>query len=61
MVSKLHECKPTSTGLAGRSNIRQENDKQEHLRVMKIYNWTKCCQDGDKWKEAGDWVKAFKQ
>jgi hypothetical protein len=45
MVNKLHECKPTSTGLAGRPNIRQENDKQEDLRVIKINNWTKCSQN----------------
>jgi len=34
MVNKLHECKPTSTGLAGRPNIRQENDKLGDLRFM---------------------------
>jgi hypothetical protein len=32
MVNKLHECKPTSTGLAGRPNIRQESDQQEDFK-----------------------------
>jgi hypothetical protein len=54
MVNKLCECKPTSTGLAGRPKIRQENDKREDLRVMKINNWTKCSQDSVKWKEVGE-------
>jgi len=54
IANKLSECKPTSTGLAGQPNIKQENDKQEHLRVMKINSWTKCIQDSVIWKEAGD-------
>jgi hypothetical protein len=61
LVNKLHECKPTSTGLAGGPNIRQENDKQEDLRVVRINNWTKRSQDTVKWKEAGDWAKTFEQ
>jgi hypothetical protein len=39
-----------STRLAGRPNIRWENDKKEDLRVMKINNWTKCFKDWIKWK-----------
>ena len=54
MANKLYECKLTSTGLAGRPNIRQGNEKQEDLRVMKINNWTKWSQDRVTWKEAGD-------
>jgi hypothetical protein len=58
---KLYEWKLTSTRLAGRPNIRQENDIQEDLRVMRINNWAKCIQDWFKWKEVAEKAKTFKQ
>jgi len=47
--------------LAGRPEIRWENDIREDLRIVKINNWTKCIQDRVKRKEESEKAKTFKQ
>jgi hypothetical protein len=61
VVKKLCEWKLICTGLAGRLNIRGENDMKEDLRIMKINMWTKCIQGLFKWKEVAERARTFKQ
>jgi hypothetical protein len=61
MVKKLYKWKLISIRLAGRPEIRWENDIREDLRIMKINNWTKCIQDHVKRKEEVEKAKTFKQ
>jgi len=44
-----------------KTKIRWENYIQEYIRIMKIYNWTKCVQDRVKWKEVFEKVETFRQ
>jgi hypothetical protein len=38
-AKKLYVWKLMSTSLAGRPEIRRENDTKENLRIIKMNNW----------------------
>jgi hypothetical protein len=61
MVTKLYDCMPVFTGLAGRPKIRWKNDIKEDLRIMRVNNWAKCIQDRIKWKEVVEKAKTFQK
>jgi len=54
MVKKLYYWKPKSRRLAGRPEIRWENDIKGDLRIMGVNNSTKCTQDRVKCKEVAE-------
>jgi hypothetical protein len=61
MVKKLYYWKPLSIRLAGRPEIRWENDIKGDLRIMGVNNSTKCTQDRVKWKEVVEKARTFEQ
>jgi hypothetical protein len=60
MVKKLHYWKPISRRLAGRPEIRWENDIKGDLRIMGVNKSTKCTQDRVNWKEVVGKARTFK-
>ena len=59
MVKKVYEWKHMAIRSLGRPQNRWENDVQNDLNIMKIYNLKDCIQDRHKWKKIVEKAKTF--
>jgi hypothetical protein len=59
LVKGIHKWKPLGTWSAGRPKNRWGDDVKKNLKLLKIWNWTKCFQNRKKWRRIVEKSRTF--